>query len=43
MPYMRETLVIFYLDVTGELDHLPVRSYEPNNYRYQSTTKEDSL
>jgi uncharacterized membrane protein len=43
MPYMRETLVIFYLDVTGELDHLPVRSYETNDYRYQNTTKEDSL
>lgn len=26
-PYMTETLVIFYLDCTGELDRIPVRDY----------------
>ncbi len=27
-PYMIELLTIFYLDITGELDRLPVRSYQ---------------
>ena len=26
-PYMCQTLVTFYLDCTGELDHIPVRDY----------------
>ncbi len=26
-PYQNETLVIFYMDCTGELDHIPVRQY----------------
>lgn len=26
-PYMNQTLIIFYLDCTGELDNIPVRSY----------------
>ncbi len=27
VPYQNETLVIFYMDCTGELDHVPVRQY----------------
>ncbi len=27
-PYMLELLTVFYLDITGELDRLPVRSYQ---------------
>ena len=26
-PYMNQTFVIFYLDCTGELDRIPVRTY----------------
>ena len=28
VPYQAETLVIFYLDCTDELNRIPVRSYE---------------
>lgn len=39
VPYQAETLVIFYLDCTDELNRIPVRSYEkllqPN---FDSTT-----
>lgn len=33
-PYMNQTYVCFYLDCTGELDQIPVRSYssEPNQF-----------
>lgn len=34
VPYQTETLVIFYLDCTGELNRIPVRSYK-NTYTPQ--------
>jgi uncharacterized membrane protein len=33
-PYMTQTLVTFYLDATGELDQIPVRSYYTNATPY---------
>jgi uncharacterized membrane protein len=37
-PYITESQTIFYLDATGELDHIPVRSYEQQFRGYENTT-----
>ncbi len=35
-PYMTQTLIIFYLDCTGELDRLPIREYNAQTRRFSN-------